>query len=194
MSGSSTNADSPSYVVGPPPFNQPTADITLRTPDRVDFHVHTPILSQASPVFADMFSLPQPPAETLGTGSIPRRPVVDKRLGELDDIVPVLQAATKYEMEWPVSLLRNDLLEVAPKSPLKVWAVACQTGLEDVAHKAACALRARATVANQCLPVLETLLREEGLSVLDGMYAGNYYRLREFLRLETTDMAFKLLN
>ena len=37
------------------PFNQPSADITIRTSDHVDFHVHSQILSQASPVFATMF-------------------------------------------------------------------------------------------------------------------------------------------
>ncbi|RPD58993.1 hypothetical protein L226DRAFT_524131 [Lentinus tigrinus ALCF2SS1-7] len=199
--------------VGPPPFNQPTADITLRTADRVDFHVHTHILAQASPIFSGMFSLPQPPKEIHNPGTLPHRPTVDvtedsktlerllrlcypinkQGLGELDDIVPVLIAATKYEMEWPLSLLTNDLLAVAPKRPLKVWAVACQTGLEVVAHRAACAMRERATNTAQCLPVLEVLLREEGLPALDGVYAGDYYRLREFLRLTVTDMSFKLL-
>ncbi len=93
-----------------------------------------------------------------------------------------------------MSLLANDLLAVAPKSPLKVWAVACQTGLEEVAHKAACAMRERAAEPTQCLLVLETLLKEEGLIVLDGICAGDYYRLREFLRLTATDQSFRLLN
>ncbi|KAL7280730.1 hypothetical protein ACG7TL_005672 [Trametes sanguinea] len=46
---------------GPAPFNQPSADIVLRTQDGVDFRVHTQILAQASPFFATMLSLPQPP-------------------------------------------------------------------------------------------------------------------------------------
>ncbi|EIN03887.1 hypothetical protein PUNSTDRAFT_109039 [Punctularia strigosozonata HHB-11173 SS5] len=42
------------------PFNKPSADLILRTSDHVDFHVHKFILSEASPVFETMFSLPQP--------------------------------------------------------------------------------------------------------------------------------------
>ncbi|OSD05502.1 hypothetical protein PYCCODRAFT_1465386 [Trametes coccinea BRFM310] len=50
--------DSPSPAS--PPFDQPSADIVLRSSDGVDFHVHSQILAQASPFFATMFSLPQP--------------------------------------------------------------------------------------------------------------------------------------
>ncbi|KAI9064030.1 hypothetical protein FKP32DRAFT_1531144, partial [Trametes sanguinea] len=42
------------------PFDQPSADIVIRSSDSVDFHVHTQILAQASPFFATMLSLPQP--------------------------------------------------------------------------------------------------------------------------------------
>ncbi|KAI0730833.1 hypothetical protein C8Q76DRAFT_340112 [Earliella scabrosa] len=38
------------------PFNKPSADVILRSSDRVDFHVHKVILEEVSPFFADMFS------------------------------------------------------------------------------------------------------------------------------------------
>lgn len=44
------------------PFDQPSADLILRTADLVDFRVHTQILAQASPFFASMLALPQPTA------------------------------------------------------------------------------------------------------------------------------------
>lgn len=45
--------------------NSPTADVILRSsgPKVVEFRVHKAILSIASPVFEDMFSLPQPVTE-----------------------------------------------------------------------------------------------------------------------------------
>lgn len=42
-----------------PPFADEDSDIILRSSDNVDFHVHRLFLSKASPVFRDMFSLPQ---------------------------------------------------------------------------------------------------------------------------------------
>ena len=38
------------------PFNKPSADVILRSSDRVDFHVHKVILEEVSPFFADLFS------------------------------------------------------------------------------------------------------------------------------------------
>ncbi|EIW58580.1 uncharacterized protein TRAVEDRAFT_20544 [Trametes versicolor FP-101664 SS1] len=48
----------------PYPFNQPSAYIILRSSDAVDFRVHSLILTQASPFFAGMFELPQPPDDS----------------------------------------------------------------------------------------------------------------------------------
>ena len=48
-----------------PPFDKLSADVILRSSDRVDFRVHRTILVEASPVFSDMFSLPQPTAEMI---------------------------------------------------------------------------------------------------------------------------------
>ena len=45
----------------PAPFDQPTADVVLRSDDDVDFRVHRLILTFASPFFEGLFSLPQPP-------------------------------------------------------------------------------------------------------------------------------------
>ncbi|RPD73317.1 hypothetical protein L226DRAFT_572390 [Lentinus tigrinus ALCF2SS1-7] len=137
------------------PFNQPSADITLRTCDHVDFHVHSQILSQASPVFATMFHLPQPKLPT--AVKIPTRPVVDvtedgttldallrlcypiksPTLGSAEAIEPVLKAVLKYDMEWVAEGLTRSLLELVPSSPLRLWAIGCRMKLEEVAQRGA---------------------------------------------------------
>lgn len=43
------------------PFNKPTADFVIRSSDNVDFLVQSAILAEASPSFANMFSVSQPP-------------------------------------------------------------------------------------------------------------------------------------
>ena len=205
------------------PFDDPAADIILRTSDGIDFYTHSPILSYASPVFSSMLSLPQPDKEhraekpvidvSEDSQTIDRilrlcYPIVKPHLSELEEIVPVLKAALKYEMEWPVLLLSKDLLSTVPSNPLKVWAVACRVGLEDVARAAAIEIRRRVPPPKgECpgsppplpvcpLNVLAELLEEDvSLSNLLDISAGDYFRLREFLRPpETPDTHFLLLS
>ncbi|THH14640.1 hypothetical protein EW146_g5718 [Bondarzewia mesenterica] len=47
-----------------PPFDDADADVILRSSDHTDFRVYQIILVKASPFFRDMFSLPQPNAES----------------------------------------------------------------------------------------------------------------------------------
>lgn len=53
-------------------------------------------------------------------------PVNKPELEPLEDIVPVLRAATKYVMEWPITLITRNLLSLVPSKPFRVWAVACK--------------------------------------------------------------------
>ena len=207
-------------TIAPHPFNQSSADVTLRTADCVDFYVYRPILSQASPVFADMFALPQPSSVsrdamadrpivhvTEDSRALERLlricyPIVKEKLDNLEDIVPVLQAAMKYDMEWPISLLTTDLRAIVPQAPLRVWAVACRCGLETLAREAAAmivenakgepdseparrrrpARRRTPTVAP--LALLASMLQDSQYvkEILGGISAGDYFRLREYLR------------
>lgn len=180
--------ESPSQSrLAPYPFDKPCADIVLRTCDRVDFRVRRHILIEASPVFDSMFLLPQPQADA----ESPHAPVVD--LAEdsgtietllricypirnpplsqpLDAIETMLRAAMKYEMDLPVAVLTGHLLSLAERTPLPVWAVACRLHLEDVAKRA----------TQQLLNVLS--LDFHSLGGMDGICAGDYFRLREFHR------------
>ena len=88
-------------------------------------------------------------------------------------------------MEWPITLLTRDLLALIPLNPLRVWAIASRTGLDAVAKQAATDIRNRDVAPTTPISTLETLLQQEGVGVLDGVTAGQYFRLREFLRPTT---------
>ncbi|EIW58582.1 uncharacterized protein TRAVEDRAFT_47724 [Trametes versicolor FP-101664 SS1] len=200
---SQTTPVSVESIDAPHPFNQPSADLILRTADQVDFRVHTQILAQASPFFATMLALPQPHANTISapdssaeTEGTPVVPVSEdsttlelllrlvypilKTHSEIEDpqvMGPALLAATKYEMDLPVQMMSERLVVITPKSPLQVWAAACRTGLESVARRAAEALKAIWTrQANT-----EALALMDGLGDMAGISAGDYYRLKQFL-------------
>ncbi|KAM5536583.1 hypothetical protein V8D89_009678 [Ganoderma adspersum] len=210
-------------TVAPYPFNQSSANITLRTPDRVDFYVHSHILSQASPVFADMFSLPQPSSILLDGDIV--RPIVDvtednrtirrllcicypiekENLDGLEDIVPVLEAAMKYDMKWPISLLTTNLRTMIPRSPLEVWAASCRCGLKTLAQEAATTILRKAQGQSESQPpppspsvppltLLKTMLEEHGKQILHGISAADYFRLREYLRAEDETAGTELLS
>ncbi|KAH9942490.1 uncharacterized protein BXZ73DRAFT_97900 [Epithele typhae] len=190
------------------PFDQPSADIVLRSADHVDFRAHRVILAQASPFFADMFSLPQasPPdasalpvvdmsedSKTLRRLLLLCYPVDKQELDSVADIAPVLAAARKFDMEWPIRLLARDLADSISRSPLRAWSCACRSGLEEVARLAAEEIKRRvsSSVAEEEVPgpgiallsVLRAALEEEGLTdVLQGVSGGAYFRLREYVR------------
>ena len=151
----------PVSKLAPAPFDQCTTDLVLRSSDGVEFHVFSQILIVASPIFKNMLSDAQPSAarSVTTTDSIdPETPVVPlsedsdtldallrivypiekpNKARTLTDIPPVLEAALKYIMEWPTSVLKQELLSFVADRPLQVWAIACQHGLEDVARRAA---------------------------------------------------------
>ncbi|KAI9064032.1 hypothetical protein FKP32DRAFT_590281 [Trametes sanguinea] len=216
---------------GPSPFDQPSADIILRTSDLVDFRVHSPILIQASPFFATMLSLPQPrpqrsdvksegassdataPQAVPDSDSVPvvdvsedsatlelilriLYPIPKPKMDRPDMLVSALRLARKYEMEWPKEILSERLVDVlrTPKMAIHVWAAACRTNLEDVARQAAVVLRVSRSDGKPT-----TGSPEEGASSLsppaalacvaelgkmEGICAGDYFRLERFLRAD----------
>ncbi|KAL1942457.1 hypothetical protein VTO73DRAFT_6059 [Trametes versicolor] len=183
-----------------PPFNRPSADIILRSCDLVDFRVQSGILIEASPFFSDMFELPQPPssaaeatpvvdmtedAQTLDLLLRLVYPIVNPPLEEPMLMLLVLKGAAKYDMALPTSVVSKRLLAITPNKALQVWAAACQvrTGLEDVARQAAVALRASwKHTENEALSLMGNLGDMSGIS------AGDYLRLKQFLRAPQSDI------
>jgi len=69
-------------------FDVPNADLIIRSSDSVDFRVHKPVLAMGSPIFRDMFSLPQPSDSEFVDGL----PVVrlDEDSGLLNSLISIL--------------------------------------------------------------------------------------------------------
>jgi hypothetical protein len=84
------------------PFDVPDANIIIRSSDFVDFRVHKPILSMASPFFNDLLSIPQPPD------------------GEIVDGLPVVQLPESSELLNGLILMLYPVPKVTPSSYEKV--------------------------------------------------------------------------
>ena len=128
-------------------FNWPDGDVILRstrgTASR-DFRVHKLILSLASPVFKDMFKIPQPLSEVAEADIVdlvdpPRAvelilrfiyPFPPPRIDNLTLLSEVLALTDKYDIEAARSQLRVSLLGFARSEPLRVYAIAYQLGFE----------------------------------------------------------------
>ncbi|KAH9899481.1 hypothetical protein C8Q73DRAFT_833338 [Cubamyces lactineus] len=136
------------------PFNKAAADAILRSCDNVDFWVRRSILAEASCIFEDMLSIPQPPpgalddddtkdglpvirltedSQTLDKLLRLCYPIDDPDFATLDELRPVLEAAMKYMMEEATSLLRSRLVKLGQSQPLRAFAIACAL---DLTHEA----------------------------------------------------------
>lgn len=135
------------------PFNNPDHDIVLRSVDGIDFHNFKLILSLVSPMFKDMFTLPQNESEP----AVPIIPVTepstilypllllsypsasaDPIFNSMDDASAVLEAAKKYEMDAVLYRI-GDLIaaQFLPAHSLDVYAVSCLAGCQHHARIAA---------------------------------------------------------
>jgi hypothetical protein len=157
----SSGNQSPAITDAGAPFDDPDADIILRSSDNVDFRIFKQFLTYASPVFRAMFSLPQ---VSQGDNSnemkygLPIIQVSEKRntlerlllmcypdnemlpdIEKLEDVHALLQAAIKYNMGRVEKGVRRRL--IAPcflnTASVRVFAIACQYQLEEEARVAA---------------------------------------------------------
>ncbi|KAJ7911889.1 hypothetical protein B0H13DRAFT_2327867 [Mycena leptocephala] len=111
-----------SFVVQAP-FDSPTADVILSSSDGVNFRAHRVVLSLLSPVFGDMFQLPQPRGDT----SIPQIHLAED-VGNLSDKVrhPGHRTARQKYLE---GYIKTDTIAV--------FAIACRHEWKDMATDAA---------------------------------------------------------
>ncbi|KAG8993634.1 hypothetical protein FRB90_000648, partial [Tulasnella sp. 427] len=122
------------------------------TPDSTQFVVHRIILSLASPIWKDMFSIPQPPdsgqnplpiipveedPQTLETLLTVIYPLPSPRISSYDEAIKLVQACDKYFID--TSRLDTVLHKVLrtkaalEADPLGVYALAWRLGLEEEA-------------------------------------------------------------
>ena len=86
----------------PDTFDVPDANLIIRSSDLVNFRVHKPVLAMASPVFTDLFSLPQPSDD------------------EAVDGLPVVQLSEDSDLLKTLVSMLYPLHPVIPKSYEKV--------------------------------------------------------------------------
>ena len=106
----------------------PDADVIIQSSDLVLFRVHKSVLVTSSPFFSDMFSLPQTPSDALAAPDEPPvihlsenaevlnslisvlYPVTPKMPRSVDNILALLAAAAKYDMEEAQSSIRAEVI------------------------------------------------------------------------------------
>ncbi|KAL5512779.1 hypothetical protein ACEPAG_3045 [Sanghuangporus baumii] len=143
------------------PFDGTRHDVILQSVDRVNFRVLKSIMELASPFFADMFSLPQPPAKDGNPGEIPVvrlaetsttldallrfcYPVKRPRLDQQDVlmIAEVLRAALKYDIDAVIDAAKEAFekrVNVSGTEAIKGYAIACSMHRYEEARIAATA-------------------------------------------------------
>jgi hypothetical protein len=128
----------------------PNADVILQSSDLVGFRVHKSVLATSSPFFGDMFSLPQPPndsepdelpvvhlsedSEVLNSLISTLYPVPPDIPQYSDNILALLAAATKYDMDAVQSFIRAEvgrrgLLSSTRGRVFRAYAIACSKRL-----------------------------------------------------------------
>ncbi|PBK67078.1 hypothetical protein ARMSODRAFT_338258 [Armillaria solidipes] len=136
-------------------FNSSDADVVLVGADdqKRRFAVHKCILSAASPVFKDMFMLPQakatndslPVVDMVESSKVVFAllqfiyPVPNPVISSLDELVPVLAAAKKLDVDAAIDSLRNKLVisDHLENEPLRVYAIAARFDLQEELRVAA---------------------------------------------------------
>ncbi|KAJ3530584.1 hypothetical protein NM688_g7688 [Phlebia brevispora] len=128
-------------------------DTIIRTSDGMSIRVHMKLLAMASPVFNDMFGIPQPtkegdqlPVVDLAEDSKTLEVLIDAIYPdrypstpvELSTLNKVAAAAQKYVMRSVQAFVAHCLRTTSyADSPLRVYAIACRCGLDDVAVQCA---------------------------------------------------------
>ncbi|KAF9653778.1 hypothetical protein BDM02DRAFT_3107773 [Thelephora ganbajun] len=134
------------------PFDREDADLIIRTSDGIDFCVHTPVISVASPVLNEILNtrmgiisdpdgrqvlrLPEK-SDTIEPLLRLCYPVPRPPLRSLRQIRDVLNAATSYDIQVIGEMLETRLVTYAEQFPLQVYAIACRNVLENAARTAA---------------------------------------------------------
>ncbi|TFY66504.1 hypothetical protein EVG20_g4580 [Dentipellis fragilis] len=162
----SLDADNKSSNAGGPrnagaPFDDPDADIIVRSIDGVDFRIYKNILTKASRGFADMFAAQPMPANLPLDASDPNfknglpvipltedshvlrsffqllYPMNDPDLDDPEVLEPIMVALGKYVVEGYEAGIEKVLLRMASLKPQSAYAIACRHKLPKILREAA---------------------------------------------------------
>jgi len=167
-------------------FTTADGDIILRASPESgsghDFRVHRFILGLASPVFKEMFSLPQPPAQDQNEEHKP--PIVNvaeppevldailrfiypgvdlPKFTSLSIVLALLSAADKYDLASMRPILGDSLKTFLPRDSFEVYIIACRFGFLEEAKAAAMVSTPRSTITRDYKKEIQHL-SGEGLS------------------------------
>jgi len=131
----------------------PDADVILRASGGKEFHAHKIILSLASPVFRDMFSVPQPPPTepsqlpVVDVNDPPEAleaflqiiyPTPDPLINDIETLASVLRLADKYDAKGVLGAHKDYLPSTySTLPPIQMYAILCACGHEEEAGAAA---------------------------------------------------------
>jgi len=166
------------------PFDDPDCDIILRSSDGVDFHVFKLILSLASSVFKDMFTLPQTelqskvlsvPIILMAEGSTILKsllllcyPTPNPTFDSVDHMKAVMEAARKYDMGGATSRAGDLVMAQFPSTDsLELYALSCKFGWKQLAQ----------TVAMQTLKIKDLGRPSNKFAGMRDITALDYHRL-----------------
>jgi len=174
----------------PSPFDREDADVILRTSDNVEFRVHRITLLMASSVFDTMLNLPQSSdpsdlkavdvtedSRTMETLLRVCYPVAEPSIRVVEDARSVLDAALKYDIDQAIASAKKWLFALITNDPLRIYAIACRHGFEDMARTAALKAIKQQAIADVYIPEFEEIS------------AGCYHRLLQYQRGRLPDAA-----
>jgi hypothetical protein len=135
------------------PFDDAKADLILQSSDNVHFRVFKLILSLASPVFTDMFSIPSPPSQSAhdevqvvilsehstALDVVLRHiyPVRTPKGNSLHYVSILAEFARKYQVEALDKCIADYLTDSIERDPVGVYAIAVTYGYNDIGANAA---------------------------------------------------------
>lgn len=200
--------DKASTTAASAPFDNESADVILRTSDKVDFRVHKLVLSLASPFFEDMFSIPQPftssgvvalisPAEKAPVIDVAEDsatldyllrcvyPVDDPSSDSLDLLDRALAASLKYDINVATTGATTQLRSLIPQHSFQVFTVACRHDCGVLAQDAAVGCRKlsqqeKHQTADDFRNTLAGRTYKEEMG--EAISAGCYFRLMSYMR------------
>ena len=135
------------------PFNDSRADLILQSSDEVHFRVSKLILSLASPIFSDMFSIPSPPSEkphdevqvvhltehstTLDVVLRHLYPIRSPKGDTLHYASILAEFARKYQVDVLEEIITAYLTDSLKRDPVGIYAIAATYRYSDIGAIAA---------------------------------------------------------
>lgn len=198
---------SPNHTPVGYPFDNPIkSDVALRSSDSKTFYVYRNILEIASPFFANLFTIKQPPQTPFFTPAIDVSetsrtldcllrmcyPVADPTFISVAEVDDVMRAAVKYGIKFVIESCTKSLHSHVHGAPLQVFAVACHHQKEVLAKAAATRWREvlRPGTVSAATQWEATPAARSYLDALSGLSAAHFFRLLKYLITGQNSIAF----